>query len=468
MRLINALWVLVFLCTGAPVWSSGDLALSGASLSLLWVLPFAGILLCLSLMPLLAPQLWHSHYGKIGGFWASLTLGGMLVAGGWQTVLYEVCHTYSLHFFPFIILVSALYTISGGIKITVHAHATPACNTLILFVASIAASLMGTTGAAMLFIRPLLEINKSRSYQTHTVVFFILLVCNIGGALTALGDPPLFLGFLSGIDFFWPTLGLFVPTMALLLPLLAVYWVLDLYMLRRSVHVFPSLLPGRRVNFAGKRNFIFLGIAIGAVLMSGLWKSSLFATLFHVQIYLQDLLRDVILLILIWASWRFGPKKARKDNDFSWEPLFEVTKLFAAIFITAAPVLAILKVGQEGSMSGLVAMVSQNGAPVNAAYFWLSGILSAFLDNAPTYLVFFSLAGGDAQTLMGPLEKTLVAFSMGSVFMGALTYIGNAPNFMVRSIAESAGVPMPHFFGYMAWSCGLLLPLFLLLTYILF
>lgn len=468
MRLMRALLTLAFLCGGAPVWSSGDLALVGESLSLLWALPFAGILLSLSLMPLLAPKLWHPHYGKIGAFWASLTLMGMLIIGGWQTALYEVCHTYSAHFFPFIILIAALYTISGGIKITVHAHATPTYNTLILFAASIAASLMGTTGAAMLFIRPLLDINGQRAYKTHTVVFFILLVCNIGGALTALGDPPLFLGFLNGIDFFWPTRGLFVPTMALLLPLLVVYWILDLYMLRRSTYTPLPLLRGRRVSVAGKRNLIFLGVAIGAVLMSGLWKSSARLTLFQVDIYAQDLLRDIVLLVLIWASWHFGPKKARRDNDFTWEPLLEVAKLFAAIFITAAPVLAILKAGEAGSMKGLVAMVSDNGAPVNAAYFWLSGILSAFLDNAPTYLVFFSLAGGDPQTLMGPLEQTLVAFSMGSVFMGALTYIGNAPNFMVRSIAESRGVPMPHFFGYMAWSCGLLLPLFLLLTYFLF
>lgn len=462
------LFFVVFVLGVTPAFAASDAALQAEELSLLWVIPFGGILLCLSLCPLFVPNLWHHHYGKIGAAWALLTLGGMIHHGGLETAAYEVCHTYLAHYFPFIILVGALFTISGGIKVTVHAPATPFSNTVLLCVGSFVASLIGTTGAAMLFIRPLLAINKERAFKTHSVIFFIILVCNAGGALSAIGDPPLFLGFLNGIDFFWPTKKLFWPTMMILIPLLALYAGIDHWYLKKETLAPYKAPPGRRLIFAGKRNIPMMAAAIGLVLLSGFWQSSFYVSLMDVKLYAQDLVRDLGLVGLTWASWRYGPRSARQDNDFSWEPLIEVAKLFAAIFITAAPVMAILKAGDKGSMAALVSLVTTNGQPVNAAYFWLSGILSAFLDNAPTYLVFFSLSGGDPEALMGALDHTLMAFSMGAVFMGALTYIGNAPNFMVKSIAESQNVAMPSFFGYMAWSCGLLLPLFLLLTILIY
>lgn len=462
------LFLTLFVLGITPALAESTLALQAEGLSLLWVIPFGGILLCLSLCPLFLPNLWHHHYGKIGAAWALLTLGGMIQHAGLETAAYEVCHTYLAHYFPFIILVGALFTISGGIKVTVHAPATPFYNTVLLCVGSFVASLIGTTGAAMLFIRPLLAINKERAFKTHSVIFFILLVCNAGGSLSAIGDPPLFLGFLSGIDFFWPTKKLFWPTLIILIPLLVLYAGIDHWYLKKETLAPYKAPPGRRLIFAGKRNIPMMVGAIALVLVSGFWKSPFYLSLMDVKLYAQDLVRDLGLVGLTWASWRYGPRNARRDNDFSWEPLVEVAKLFAAIFITAAPVMTILKAGDKGSMAALVSLVTQDGQPVNGAYFWLSGILSAFLDNAPTYLVFFSLSGGDPKTLMGALDHTLMAFSLGSVFMGALTYIGNAPNFMVKSIAESQNVAMPSFFGYMAWSCGLLLPLFLLLTILLF
>ncbi len=471
--------MLGFLVLPTSAVASGT-SLPGHELSILWSVPFAGILLTLSLAPLAIPKIWHSYYGRLSLGWALAALIPMTLFYGVEVMLYETLHTYLLHFIPFIILIGALYTISGGVKIDLHFPATPTTNTLLLLIASLIASLIGTTGAAMLFIRPLLVINKDRTYKTHTVIFFILLVCNIGGALTALGDPPLFLGFLNGIDFFWPTKALFLPFVLVSVPLLITYFVIDSIFAQKDINIRNSLQKSstcldkpetksfKRLKLSGKRNLIFLAVAIASVLLSGLWKSTFSFSIFGISVGLESLTRDGLLLLMSWCSWTFGSKAARQDNHFTWEPLLEVARLFAAIFITAAPVIAILKAGENGSFKALMEMVTIDGAPANAMYFWLTGTLSAFLDNAPTYLVFFNMAGGDPAVLMGPLSQTLAALSTGAVFMGALTYIGNAPNFMVKSIAESKDVTMPGFFGYMIWSCGLLLPLFLILTFVLF
>lgn len=445
--------------------------LPGEELSILWGIPFIGILLTLSLAPLTFPRLWHAYYGRISFGWALATLIPMAMSYSLDIAFHETVHTYLLHFFPFIILVGTLYIISGGVRIKLSCAPTPLANTLLLMLASLIASWIGTTGAAMLFIRPLLSINEHRKARTHTVIFFILLVCNIGGALTALGDPPLFLGFLNGIDFFWPTKALFLPFLLVACPLLVIYYLFDQYHFQREAPSVRSSTNRRafpKVTFSGRRNLIFLGIAIGAVLISGLWQPACAVSIFGIKVGHESLLRDLVLLSMSLCSWFLGPRQARLDNHYSWEPLLEVGRLFAAIFITAIPVLAILQAGPQGSLHSLVDLVTADGQPVNAMYFWLTGGLSAFLDNAPTYLVFFNMAGGDPDALMGSLSDTLVAISAGAVFMGALTYIGNAPNFMVKAIAESKDVPMPGFFGYMVWSCLLLLPLFFILTFVLF
>ena len=474
MKIAPTCLMFFILCTllSPEVLASGaSVSLPGHELSVFWGLPFIGILLTLSVAPLSVPHFWHQNYGRISFCWALATLIPMAVFYSFGVAFHEALHTYLLHFIPFIILVGALYTISGGVRIKLACAPSPAANTLLLCVASLIASWIGTTGAAMLFIRPLLAINENRKAKTHTVIFFILLVCNIGGALTALGDPPLFLGFLNGIDFFGQRKLCLFLFLLLHCPYCLCISFLDTFYYRKenTVSLKENInTDGSRLQLSGKRNLIFLSIGIGAVLLSGIWKPGLSLSIFGIEVGYESLLRDIVLLSMSLSSWFIGPRLAREENLFSWEPLLEVAKLFAAIFITAIPVIAILQAGSEGSLSALMDLVTSNGQPVNVMYFWLTGALSAFLDNAPTYLVFFNMAGGDPATLMGPLSSTLVAISAGAVFMGALTYIGNAPNFMVRAIAESKNVPMPGFFGYMLWSCALLLPLFFVLTFVLF
>jgi Na+/H+ antiporter NhaD/arsenite permease-like protein len=327
---------------------------------------------------------------------------------------------------------------------------------------------MGTTGAAMLLIRPLLRANAARRFKVHVVVFFIFLVANIGGSLTPLGDPPLFLGFLKGVDFFWPTRMLFGPMILVSSILLVIFYVLDHMFWRREQAAAPTLSDEPRFRMEGNINLVLLVAVVLAVLLSGVWRPGVSFTIYHVEVELQHLTRDVLLLAIAYASWRLTPQATRAANDFTWFPIIEVAKLFAGIFITIIPAIAILRAGTAGALAPVVGAVNRGGEPVDAMYFWATGILSSFLDNAPTYLVFFNTAGGDAAMLTGPMASTLVAISAGAVFMGANTYIGNAPNFMVRAIAEEQGVPMPSFFGYMVWSCLFLLPLFGLVTWLYF
>ncbi|MGH6622822.1 MAG: sodium:proton antiporter, partial [Burkholderiaceae bacterium] len=333
------------------------------------------------------------------------------------------------------------------------------------------ASVVGTTGASMLLIRPLIRANDARRHKTHVVIFFIFLVANIGGSLTPLGDPPLFLGFLKGVDFFWTTKAMFGPMLAASVVLLGLFFLLDSwYFGRADENRDYDPTPDSPLRLEGRLNLLVLGpLVLVSVLVSGVWKSGISFSVLGTTISLESLTRDIVLLAITWMSVRFTPVAVRAANQFEWGPMIEVGKLFAAIFLTIVPVIAILRAGSDGALAPLVALVNgADGQPNNAAYFWMTGVLSSFLDNAPTYLVFFNLAGGDAKTLMGPLSMTLTAISAGAVFMGANTYIGNAPNFMVRSIAVSRGVPMPSFFGYMAWSTVILIPLFGLLTVLFF
>ena len=323
----------------------------------------------------------------------------------------------------------------------------------------------------MLMIRPLLRANDNRRYRAHAVVFFIFLVANIGGALTPLGDPPLFLGFLKGVDFFWTTRVMLWPTLTASAILLALFYCVDRYLFRREGPR-PRVLdptPDSRIRIDGKVNFILLALILACVLLSGLWKPGLTLEVYGTTMELQSVLRDLALIALAWLSWKLTPAKSRHANHFSWAPIVEVAKLFAGIFLTIIPAIAMLRAGNEGALAPLLALVSgPDGRPVDALYFLLSGTLSSFLDNAPTYLVFFNLAGGDPVVLMGPLATTLAAISAGAVFMGANTYIGNAPNFMVKSIAEARGVKMPSFFAYLGWSLLVLSPIYALLTVVFF
>lgn len=446
--------------------------LPGAALSPVWMVPFFGILLSIALVPLTAPNFWQQHFGKTSAFWTLAFLIPFAARFGVDLALHEVVHTVLLEYLPFMILLFALYTVAGGIHVRGNLHASPGLNTGILGLGTLLASIMGTTGAAMLLIRPLLRANDNRQHRAHVVVFFIFLVANIGGALTPLGDPPLFLGFLKGVDFFWTTKAMLWPTLTAAALLLILFYVVDSWFFAHRGEERPARkdpTPDSPVSVQGKINLVLLVGILGCVLASGLWKPELELNVYGATLELQNVLRDLALLAITWMSWRLTPRAVRAAHHFEWGPMLEVAKLFAAIFLTIIPAVAILRAGQAGVMAPLVALVSDtSGAPNNVLYFWCTGALSSFLDNAPTYLVFFNLAGGDPAALMGPLAQTLTAISAGAVFMGAMTYIGNAPNFMIKSIAEARGVKMPSFLAYTGWSAAILLPLFVVLTLVFF
>jgi Na+/H+ antiporter NhaD/arsenite permease-like protein len=444
----------------------------GPSMPLWSCLPFAGMLLSIALMPLLLPRFWHHHFGKVSAFWAaSLAVPFLLVHRG--NALYEIVHILMADYVPFIILLWSLYTVSGGILLSGRLSGTPLVNTLMLVVGTVLASWMGTTGAAMLMIRPFLRANQHRRQRTFMVVFFIFLVANIGGALTPLGDPPLFLGFLHGVSFFW-TLQI-MPHMLLAAGLLLVmYFLMDNYFYRREEPAASSDEEGRTaLRLEGAHNFIFLAGIVGAVLFSGVAKLGVI-DFFGIHRGVQDYFRDLLLIIMGLLSMVTTRIETRERNEFTWFPIIEVALLFIGIFITMIPCLLILKAGSHGALAFLMEMVQK---PYH--YFWITGMLSAFLDNAPTYLTFFNTAIGSfaaglpepeaVAIMMGDRAAYLKAISAGAVFFGACTYIGNAPNFMVRSIAEEAGTPMPSFFGYiLKYSLVFLVPCFALVSLVFF
>ena len=444
--------------------------LNGAELSLLWSLPFAGLLLSIALFPIFAPAFWHHHFGKIALGWA---LAFLLPCALWLSPADAgnvVVHAMVDEYLPFIVLLFALYTISGGILITGNLHGSPALNTGILALGAACASLMGTTGAAMLLIRPLLRANDNRRHNVHVVVFFIFLVGNIGGGLTPIGDPPLFLGFLKGVSFSWTFQAMLLPVLTACSLLLLAFYLLDSYYYRKEGVLPRDPTPdNHRLGVQGGFNFLLLAGVVGAVLMSGMWKPGLELNILGVKVGIQNLLRDGMLLGLAGASLAFTSTRIRDGNEFNWDPIAEVGKLFGAIFITMAPAIAILRAGPDGALAQLVGLVSRaDGSPIDLMYFWMTGSLSSFLDNAPTYLVFFNLASGDPAQMMTQYSSTLLAISAGAVFMGASSYIGNAPNFMIKAIAEHRGVAMPGFFGYMAWAWVWLFPLCVLLSVLFF
>lgn len=508
---------LLGLCAMMPL-AAHAATIDGASLSPMWGIPFGALLLSIAVFPLIAPGFWHSHFGKIAGFWALAFLVPFAWAYGVGDAVGLIVHALIAEYIPFIALLAALYTVAGGICLHGRLRGGPVLNTAILALGAFLASLMGTTGAAMLLIRPLLRANEGRKHVVHVVVFFIFIVANVGGSLTPLGDPPLFLGFLKGVGFLWTTQHLLLPMLLVCAILLILFYGLDASLYRRHDAQFAALrahqteqrgthanadgasagqghfpaqvlaptldrtgaravaqaLPdgspdASRLRLDGKRNFWLLGTVIALVLMSGFWRPGVQFDVMGTPLALQDALRDVLLFVVLAISLKITPASARDGNQFEWGPILEVAKLFAAIFLAIAPVITILSAGAKGAFAPLLAMVTNSdGQPINAVYFWATGILSGFLDNAPTYLVFFNTAGGDAATLMTHGMVTLTAISAGAVFMGGLSYIGNAPNFMVKAIAEERGIPMPSFFGYMLWSVPILLPVFAVVSWIFF
>jgi Na+/H+ antiporter NhaD/arsenite permease-like protein len=445
--------------------------LDGAALSLWWALPFAGMLLSIATGPVLYPHLWEHHYGKFAAVFAALVVIPLLAVFDSHTVTATLSHTVLLEYLPFILLLLALFTVAGGIYLEGNLHDSAFTNTALLAGGALLASVVGTTGASMILIRPLIRANDDRNFNAHVVVFFIFLVSNVGGSLSPLGDPPLFLGFLRGVDFFWTTTHLLMPTLFVGGIVLAVFMVLDVVLHHREGN-FPKKAdptPDSPLRLHGRANLALLAVIIAAILVSASWKPGVSFTVAGTTLQLQDMLRDLVFVLVTFASLALTKSEHRAANQFAWGPIKEVAILFAGIFLCIVPVMAMLQAGANGAFAPLVALVTRaDGTPNISAFFWLTGGLSSFLDNAPTYLVFFELAGGDAKVLMTTGAATLAAISAGAVFMGANTYIGNAPNFMVYAIARDAGVRMPSFFGYMLWSGAILVPVFLLTGWVFF
>ena len=444
--------------------------IDGSRLGVIWAVPFAGILLSIALMPLVAPQFWHHHFGKISAAWTLAFFVPFAYNFGVDAAGANLVHALLAEYIPFIILLTALYTVAGGIYIRGNLHGSPALNCGLLLIGVVLASFMGTTGASMLMIRPLIRANDNRQHKAHLVVFFIFLVSNVGGSLTPLGDPPLFLGFLKGVDFFWTVRFLLPETLFMVISLLVIFYIIDSYYFKKEGVLPADPTPDtRRIGFDGSANFWLLGAVAGLVLMSGVWKSPVSIDVAGTVVGLPGIVRDVGLIIITLISLRITAKSVHDSNQFSWAPMQEVAKLFVGIFLTIIPVIAMLKAGTNGPFGAIVSAITRpDGSPDPVMYFWATGLLSSFLDNAPTYLVFFNTAGGDPKVLMTTLAPTLAAISAGAVFMGANSYIGNAPNLMVKAVAEDRGVKMPSFFGYMAWSVCVLIPLFVVMTFVWF
>jgi Na+/H+ antiporter NhaD/arsenite permease-like protein len=450
----------------APGTAHAAAPLDGSALAWPWALPFIGILLTIAVAPLLAPKFWQRHYGKLAFVWAALAVVPLAALYDLPTALAAFLHTMLADYMSFIVLLFALYVVAGGILVTGNLRGTPLVNAALLGLGTIMASLVGTTGAAMILIRPLLRANAARLHNAHVIVFFIFLAANIGGSLTPLGNPPLFVGFLQGVDFFWTAQHLWAPTAVAAALVLAVFVIVDLWFYRkdRKVTTVGEARPPARLRLRGGINFLLIGSIAAAIFGSAFWRPGVRFDVYGTTLELQNLARDAVLVLIAVLSLVLTPDEHREANGFTWEPIAEVAILFGGIFACVIPVLAMLQAGPAGAFSWLLAAATAAGGPNDAAYFWLTGALSAFLDNAPSYLVFFELAGGDPTALMGPLGSTLAAISMGATYMGALTYIGNAPNLMIHAIAMERGVNMPSFFGFMAWSGAVLLPVFGLIT----
>jgi Na+/H+ antiporter NhaD/arsenite permease-like protein len=406
--------------------------------SVAWALPFAALLLAIAVLPLTAPHLWESNRRK-------LVVAGVLALP--VLVLYLRVHPEALvetarDYVSFIVLLGGLFVISGGVFLEGDLQATPRTNTLFLAAGALFSSFIGTTGAAMLLVRPLLQTNRERKHVAHTVVFFIFLVANVGGCLTPLGDPPLFLGYLQGVPFTW-TLRLFVPWLFTVSILLVVYRVWDgrAYAREAKADLRRDFYEVRPLRVAGRENLLLLGgVLLAVAFLGGPW-------------------RELAIVGLALVSLARTDRELRRANRFTFHPILEVAALFAGIFVTMLPALDLLR-----------ARGAELGVREPWQFFWATGTLSSFLDNAPTYLTFLALGQGLhlPAEVVGVPQKILVAISLGAVFMGANTYIGNGPNFMVRAIAEERGVRMPSFFGYMVFSAAVLLPLFGLVTLVFF
>ena len=410
-----------------------------------WVVPFVALLLCIAVLPLTIGHWWHKNASKA---MVSIALAiPVLVYYLINHAGMEIVHAV-IEYISFIVLLGSLYTISGGIRLQGDLRATPKVNTIFLAIGAVLANFLGTTGAAMLLIRPVMQTNAERERKTHIIVFFIFLVANVGGCLTPLGDPPLFLGYLRGVPFTW-TLSLWPEWLTAVAILLSVFYIWDTRIYARETKVAIAMDKAHiePLKLTGTLNFVFLAGVISSIL------------------FLGEPYREIAMAAMAGLSLWMTSKEIRKANHFDFEAIIEVAVLFIGIFVTMVPALSLLKANGHAL-----------GIDTEWKFFWATGTLSSFLDNAPTYLAFGSLAQGlkgveSFPELIAVAPHLLQAISIGAVFMGAMTYIGNGPNFMVRAIANAPGpyrVRMPEFFGYMLWSIAILVPTFTLITLLYF
>ena len=422
-------------------------------------LPFLGMLLSLAIVPVLAPVFWEKHHRKLIAFWLGV-FSLFFVSVATLEKLLTLAYGAIMHdFLPFSVLIASLYVITGNIRLEGLYWATPLKNTIFLGCAGVLASFIGTTGAAMIFIRPFYMANIARVHMTHLMMFFIFIVANIGGGLTPLGDPPLFLGFLNGVPFFWPLQNMFFPTMFSLTFLLLMFFCIDKWFSRYEKKEAP---PVERTFEGGKNFFLLLGVMI-TLIASGFFEVKEAESGYsHVSMF-----RDAILLMCAFLAYKWTPASVRKKNAFSLRPLLEVLAVFGCIFILVVPALNLLESGHP-SVQGILSWFSNCKVGSSSRYFWGTGFFSSFLDNAPTYLMFVHLTNCGIVDLVKNSPQLLASIGSGAVFMGAMTYIGNAPNLMVKATVEGYGLKMPGFFIYVLWACAILLPTFYLTDYLFF
>ena len=456
----------------------------GSTLPIYSIIPFVGMLLSIAIFPLVKPEWWEKHQLGVALAWALVFLIPFTIFYGIEETGLQLIESVVVDYIPFIVLLFGLFVVSGGIHIAGSIAGTTKNNVILLAIGTFLASWIGTTGAAMLLIRPVIRANKWRKNKKHIIIFFIFLIANIGGCLTPLGDPPLFLGFLRGVPFFWTLQHIWPILLLNAVLLLTIFALIDRYFFKKEskenleeLALMQKVENKVPVKIEGLQNIIFLALIILAVILNGTIPNmemfqdasgeTIGITLMgEVHLGIQYFVQIAIILIAAALSWKFTPKDLRMEkNEFDWGAIEEVAKLFIGIFITMIPALAILRV--NGGNLGI-------DSPLK--FFWATGALSGFLDNSPTYVVFLTTAGalgasgaGTVATTAGAVtQQILLAISAGAVFMGALTYIGNAPNFMVKNMAEKAHIEMPSFFGYMAWSFGILIPVFIIDTIVFF
>lgn len=433
---------------------------------ILMITPFVGLILSLGLLPLLCSKFWHRFEKEIVLGWMLLACCVLFVTQDLKYCKHHLLHALWMEYIPFVALVFALFTISSGINLKFCSKPSVMQNCVILSLGSFASSFIGTMGASMLFIRPFLRANALRQQKVHLVIFFVILVSNISGALTPLGDPPLYLGFLNGVPFLWTLVNLYKQTLFLFFALILMFYLVDHYLLKKEGIACQNDRNDsylKKWSLSGKRNLCVIALVSLLVGLSKFYPKTLLSTVWDVDFRVKEVFMISSLLLLGVLSHQITEKKIHEYHEFNWKPIEEVSIVFLSIFICLIPVNTVLGYGKDGLFSSVVNFLDKSSYH---AYFWISGVFSAFLDNAPTYLLFLKLTGDSVSTLVTEKKNILASISMGCVYMGALSYIGNAPNFMVLNISKQFGIKMPSFFVYTVYACVILVPLFVLVNWI--